>query len=506
MRLLILAAALAFTAGAPAPASAQGAAPNFRIALRDDPDTLDPSLSRTYVGRIVFAGLCDKLFDIDETLQIVPQLALSHEWTSPTELVLKLRPGVLFHDNEKLDAEAVKYSLNRHLTMQGSFRRGEIGSIDRVDVVDPLTVKITLKAPSAPFLSQLADRSGMIVSPKAAEAAGKDFALKPVCAGPFRFAERVPQDRIVLERFPQYWNAGVIKLDRVTYRPIPDTSVRLANLEAGSIDLSEEITATDVPAVKANSKLRMAISDSLGYRTIAINLNNGPRAKTTLGQDARVRRAFELAIDREALVQVVYNGLLTPTAQVVPPGSPFYMKDIQPPARDVAKAKALLKEAGVTLPVVVQFTVPNNPDLRQVGEIVQAMTSEAGFDVRITAAEYASALAAQTRGEFEAFLTGWSGRIDPDGNLYSFMHTGAPLNEGKYSNAQVDSSLEQARRVSDVPQRREAYEAVFKQTRQDLPTIYLWQLKNLVGMSAKVQGFRPIGDGMIRLQGVTLSK
>ena len=138
-----------------------------------------------------------------------------------------------------MDAAAVKYSLDRHLTMQGSFRRSEINAMDHVDVVDPLTVRIVLKAPSSPFLAQLTDRAGMIVSPKAAEAAGKDFGLKPVCAGPFRFVERVPQDHITLERFPQYWDAGNIHLDRVTYQTIPDSSIRLANLQAGSIELSE---------------------------------------------------------------------------------------------------------------------------------------------------------------------------------------------------------------------------------------------------------------------------
>ena len=481
-------------------------AQTLRIALREDPDALDPTLARTYVSRIVFAGLCDKLFDINEKLETVPQLATGYEWKSPTELMIALRPGVVFHDGEKMDAAAVKYSLERHLTMSGSFRRSEINAMDRVEVVDPLTVRIVLKTPSSPFVAQLTDRSGMIVSPKAAEAAGKDFGLKPVCAGPFRFVERVPQDRIVLERFPGYWNADAIKLERVTYQPIPDSSVRLANLQAGSIDLSENITPTDVDAVMKNPRLKMAPSDSLGYQTIVFNVANGPRAKTALGQDSKVRRAFELSIDRTALVQVVYNGLFATTAQAVAPSSAFYTPSVQPPARDVAKAKALLKEAGVATPVVVQLTVPNNPDLRQAGEIIQAMAAEAGFEVKLTASEYASALSAANRGEFEAFLTAWSGRVDPDGNLFGFLHSTGALNDGKYGNPAVDALLEKARTVSDVAARRAIYGEMWKLTTQDLPILYLWQQKNLVGMSAKVMGFRPVSDGMIRLQGVSLAK
>src|SRR3954454_17169243 len=168
MRHLLLAAVCAVLAG---PVAAQP----FRIALREDPDSLDPTLARTYVSRIVFAGICDKLFDINEKREIVPQLATSYEWTDPKTLVIKLRQGVVFHDGEKMDANAVKYSLERHLNMQGSYRRSEINVMDHVEVVDPATVKIVLKQPSSPFLAQLTDRSGMIVSPKAAEAEGKDF-------------------------------------------------------------------------------------------------------------------------------------------------------------------------------------------------------------------------------------------------------------------------------------------------------------------------------------------
>ncbi|MET0917218.1 MAG: ABC transporter substrate-binding protein, partial [Burkholderiales bacterium] len=143
----------------------------LRIGLAEDPDVLDPTLARTFVGRIVFSALCDKLFDIDEKLAIVPQLATGYEWSADSKaLTLKLRPNVTFHDGEKLDAAAVKYSLERHKTMPGSNRRGELAPVASVDIVDPMTVRLNLSAPFAPLLAQLADRAGMIVSPKAAQA------------------------------------------------------------------------------------------------------------------------------------------------------------------------------------------------------------------------------------------------------------------------------------------------------------------------------------------------
>ena len=154
-------------------ASTAAAQSTLRIGLAEDPDILDPTMARTYVGRIVFASICDKLFDIDENVKIIPQLATSYEIAPDGKAVtIKLRPGVLFHDGEKFDAEAAKFSLERHLTMQGSFRRGEISPIDKVEVVDPLTIRLALKAPFAPLIAALTDRAGMMVSPKAAKELG----------------------------------------------------------------------------------------------------------------------------------------------------------------------------------------------------------------------------------------------------------------------------------------------------------------------------------------------
>jgi peptide/nickel transport system substrate-binding protein len=506
MRRVLLAAACAALAtlspALPRPAVAQ----TLRIALREDADILDPTLSSTYVGRIVFAGLCDKLFDINDKLQIVPQLATGYEWTDPKTLVIHLRPNVLFQDGEKLDAAAVKATLDRDLTMPGSFRKSEISSMDHAEIVDPLTIRIVLKIPSAPFLSQLADRAGMILAPQAVAKEGKNFGLHPVCAGPFKFVQRVPQDRIVLERFPQYWNANAIHFDHVIYQPIVDPSVRLANLKAGAVDLVEYIVPTDAAAVKADPKLRLVVSDNLGYLGITANTAHGPRAKTPFGQDKLVRQAFELSIDRAALIQVVYNGMYTPTAQAVPHASPFYIQAIQPPPRDVGKAKALLAQAGVKPPVTVSLMTPNSPDLLQAAQVIQAMAGEAGFDVKILSTEFATSLQESYQGNFEAYLIGWSGRVDIDGNTYAFLHSDQRNNTGNYANPVVDAALDQARAVTDVAQRRALYAKMWDQERQDLPITYLWTPKNIVGMSARLAGFDPVPDGIIRLQGLRMEK
>jgi peptide/nickel transport system substrate-binding protein len=500
MRRTLLAAACMLTTLMPAYSQ------TLRIALRQDLDVMDPTIATTYVGRIVFAGLCDKLFDIDEKLKIVPQLATGYEWADEKTLMIHLRPGVKFQNGEVLDAAAVKYSLERHLTMQGSFRKSEISSIDHVEVVDPATVRIVLKNPSGAFLAQLTDRSGMILPPKATEAAGKDFAAHPVCSGPFKFVERVPQDHVLLERFADYWDAKDIHFDKVVYQTLVDSSVRLANLKAGTIDLAEYVVPTDAAAVKADPKLRLVVSDALGYFGITNNVANGARADNPYGKSALVRQALDLAIDRGALVKVVFNDMYSPGVQAVPASSPFYDAALKVPERDVAKAKALLKQAGVTLPVKLDLLTFNDPDILQTSEVIQSMAAEAGFDVHIQAMEFASSLQASQRGEYQAYMIGWSGRVDVDGNTYAFLHSGQGNNVSHYANPTVDKLLEEARGTIDLAKRRTLYADMWTEERKDLPITYLWIPRNIVGMSAKLNGFRPVPDGMIRVQGLEMAK
>ncbi|WP_158744189.1 ABC transporter substrate-binding protein [Acidisphaera sp. L21] len=480
-------------------------AQTLRIGLREDPDILDPTLGSSYVGRIVYAAMCDKLFDIDANLNIVPQLATGYEWADPTHLILHLRSGVTFHDGEKFDADAVKYKLTRDLTIKGSMRAGEINAIQAINVRDPLTVELVLKAPSAALLAQLTDRAGIMIAPKAAEEAGDKFGLHPVCAGPFMFDSRIAQDRIVLKRFPDYWNKDAIHFDQVIYMPQPNGAVRLANLQAGALDLVEYISPTDVAAVRKDPKLKVSIGDALTYQGITINTGNSPASNTTIGQNALVRQAFELAIDRKAMIDVVYDGLFTPTVQANPPSSPYYFADMQPPARDVEKAKALLKQAGVPLPVPVTLMAPNNPDLQQIDEVIQSMAQEAGFDVKLQSLEFASSLQAGYRGDFNAYNIAWSGRIDPDGNLWPFLHTTGTFNYGHYDSKAMDDLLDQARLTPDQAARKAIYRKVVELERKDLPLIYLWTPKNVVGMRKAVTGFVQVPDGLIRLQNVTLA-
>ncbi len=476
----------------------------LRVGLAEDPDILDPTMARTYVGRIVFASFCDKLFDIDEKLNIVPQLALSHETSADgKEMTIKLRPGVKFHDGEPFDAEAAKFSLERHLTLPGSFRKPELAALDHVDVVDPLTIKLVLKTPFSPLIAQLTDRAGMMVSPKAAKEAGDKFGLHPVCAGPYKFVERVQQDRIVFEKFADYWNKDNVFIDRVVHLPIVDSTVRLANLKSGGLDLIERVLATDIKDVRADSRIKLSTALELGYFGLTININND-KNKGPLSQSEKVRQALDLSIDREAINQVVFNGEFTPGNQWVSPEHPYYQKAFPVQKRDIAKAKALLKESGAVLPVSVDFMVPKGPENEAVAQVLQSMTAEAGFDLKIRLIEFATSFKQAQAGEFQVFQIGWSGRIDPDGNSYVFLHTNAPQNDGKYTNPEADKALEEARIVTDPAQRKAIYEKLTKVVLNDEPLIYLYHRKLLIAHTTKLEGYKQMPDGLVRVIGLKL--
>jgi peptide/nickel transport system substrate-binding protein len=478
------------------PAGAQ----TLRIGLAEDPDALDPTLARTFVGRVVFAALCDKLFDIDEKLNIVPQLATGYQWSADNKaLTIKLRGDVRFHDGEKFDAQAVKFNIERHKTMAGSNRSGELRPVTGVDVIDASSVRLNLAAPFSPLLAALADRAGMMVSPKAAQAAGAQFAAKPVCSGPYRFVERVPQDRMVFERFADYWNKSAIHFDKVIYTPIPDATVRLANLKSGQLDFAERVAASDMDALRKDKRFKVASITEIGYQGITINVGKSEQAqKNPLGRDARVREAFELSLDRAGLAQVVMDNEATVGNQWVAPNNPYYAKGVPVPKRNVERARALLKQAGVTNPSFTLMT-PTTSDAQRLALVVQAMSKDAGFDVKIQATEFATSLNLADKGDYEAYVLAWSGRADPDGNLYSFDACKQPLNYAGYCVAEVDAWLNESRTLRDPAERKRVYDRIAARVLADRPIIYLYHRNWLWAYNAKLVGVRNVPDGLLRV-------
>jgi len=493
--------------------SAQTPKKTLVIALNQDPDILDPTLSQSYVGRIVFASMCEKLYEIDEKLAIQPQLAAGLPQISDggRTVTIKLRTGVKFNDGTPLDAAALKYSLDRHREMKGSNRRSELALVNDVEVVDPSTVRLRLKTPFAPLMATLADRSGMPVSPAQARKLDDKFGTQPVCVGPWMFKERVAQDRIVLARSTHYFDPQAAAFDQIVFRIMPNDNVRLANLRSGDIDFLHQLSPSDAVSLRKEGRFEVANVTGLGYNAININLHNRMGKQhppgdvgTPLANDPRVREAFDLSIDREALNQVVWEGQFTPDCTPISPVSPFYDRNRKCPGRDLARAKKLLADAGLGGGYSFELAIINEPQQRRVGEVIQGMAKEAGFTINLKPMEFAALLSQDDAGAYQTTLIGWSGRVDPDGNIHQVQTCAGSLNTTKFCDETVDSLLNKAREVSDFQERFELYrQAIDRFVGQARSILYLYHLNYLVAFPKNVKGYRAVPDGLIRLKGVT---
>jgi peptide/nickel transport system substrate-binding protein len=479
------------------------------VALAEDPDLLDPTLARTFVGRIVFANLCEKLYDVNDKLQIVPQLAASlPKFTDGGKTAtIDLRSGIKFNDGTAFDAAAVKTSLDRHRTLKASSRASELEPVKSVKVVDSDTVRLDLSAAYAPLTAQLADRSGMIMSPAQLKKLGDKFSSNPVCVGPFQFVSRSEGNQIVLKKATNYYDASKVKLNRLVFRIIEEGSARAANLRSGDVDVAERLDPTDARTVRSDPNLQLLDRTSLGYQGLTINVANKNglgkpmvQLDTPLAQHKELRQAFSLALDRNTINKVAFQGAYTPGCGPVSPVSPFYDKSLQCPARDVAKAKQLVAQSGVKTPIPVSIMLNTDALTLRVGQVIQSMAKDAGFAVRLQPTEFTTALDKADAGDFDVFQVGWSGRIDPDGNIQQFVGTTGSQNDAGYSDKQLDGVLDQGRATLGQGKRVQTYQQATRMLLDSNPLIYLWHDHYFLGTQKKVTGVQFYGDGLLRFK------
>lgn len=479
------------------------------VALKSDPDKLDPTLAQTLVGRTVFAGMCEKLYDTDREGTVVPQLAAALPKLSDggRTVTIAVRKGLTFSDGTRLDAAAVAGSIERHRTLPGSARATELGPLEKAEATGPSTVRIRLKKPYVPLTGVLADRAGMVMSPAALEKYGKDFTNHPSCVGPFKYVERVAGDRIVLAKDPRYYDADRVHLDKVVFKTITDGSVRLANLRSGDVQVGDQMGPVEVQSALTEPQLRLFNSPSLGYQGLGFNIGNvhgtgqqPGELDTVLAREPRVREAFELALDRKLINKVVFQDMYEPACGPVSPESAIAPGGARCPGRDLPRAKKLLKEAGVHLPVKVELKVSTSPEDSRLGQVVQAMAREAGFDVRLRPMEYATLLEETDAGQFDAYISGWSGRLDPDGNIASFVGTAGAMNTYGISDPDIDRLIAEGRTTQDTEDRDRIYAELTDRIRDQHALIHLYRQKNYVVARKDVAGVRVHGDGLVRVK------
>jgi peptide/nickel transport system substrate-binding protein len=476
-----------------------GLAQTVTVGLHADPPNLDPLLSTALVDRQVQNQIFDKLVDLDENLRIVPMLAT--RWRvedNGTTYVFTLRQGVRFHDGTEFNAEAVKFNLNRYRNAPGSRRAGELSLITNVQVVNPTTVRVTLREPFAPFLSILSDRAGMMVSPTAVQRLGAEFGSNPVGTGPFRFVERRRHDRIVLARNENYWQRGYPRIEQLVFRPFPDDDVRVANLLAGAVTIITPVAAKDLAAIRNNPNLVVNTAPSLGFQGIRLNHTRGPFANRAL------RQAFAATIDREVIDRVVFQGTAIPANGPFPPGTLGHDNGIPVPRRDLALARQRLAEGGHPRGFSFTLTIAPGPANAKLAQVYQAMAAEAGIQIRIEQMEFGTMLERASRLELEAVMLGWSGRPDPDANIFDFVRCNGPFNYSGYCNSRLDTLLNRARTVRLPDARQALYSQINRIIQEDLPQIFVFHPQITIGQNRHLSGIPLIPDGILRFKRASL--
>lgn len=472
----------------------------LNVGIVSDPVTLDPALMGSFFELSVQYLLHEPLLHMTPDLEIEPGLVESWNVENDTEYTFKLRPELTFHDGTPLDAEAVKFNFDRMLDPEtGSPRASELGPVESVEVIDPLTFKVTLSEPYAPFLSVLTNRGGMMVSPTALQELGEGFSTQAVGAGPFKVESWVKNSELVLERFEDYWREGQPYLDRVIMRPMPDETVRLTNLQSGSLDLIDSVPPQSVPSVAAASNLQMFDQPGLGFNDIALNTTQPPF------DDPRVRQALWYSIDPNVIQRVVYYDTGAVSYGPIPPSIPWaYDPDFKPYTYDIEKARQLLEEAGYGDGVEAEITVTNSPIQVRIAEVVQAQAAEAGFDISIRQIDPTSLITVLRGRDFDASWAPWSGRPDPDGNLFNYFTLEGPNNFAGWQNEQVDKLLKDARTTLDQQERAELYQEAQRIIAEEAPLIFFHHDAILQASSDRVLDYQQWPDGAFHFEDVRL--
>ncbi|HEX3648155.1 MAG TPA: ABC transporter substrate-binding protein, partial [Pseudonocardiaceae bacterium] len=366
----------------PNTSSSSGSGGTITMALASDPGTIDPSMANTFDSRIVFQAFCQKLYDANNALQPVPQLAAALPKTSSDGLTvtIPLRSGIKFNDGTPFNAAAVKASLERDLTLSGSARAKEIAAVKSVDAPNATTVVVHLSRPFSPLVAQLTDRAGLVMSPTALQKEGDKFGDNPVCVGPFKYSSRVSGTSLSFVKSSDYYDASKVKVDGVTYKIISDPTTRAENLQSGDVQAAEQLDPTDIPRLKGDSSLVIKPVSAPSYEGITINVSNahgdtspaGP-VNTALSKSPQLRQAFEMAIDRNALNKAVWNNSEAVDCLPLPLQMVYRPDKANCTPFNPTAAKQLIAQSGVKTPVPVTMMIPADSGDDRMAQVIQSM-------------------------------------------------------------------------------------------------------------------------------------
>ncbi|HLZ32315.1 MAG TPA: ABC transporter substrate-binding protein [Chloroflexota bacterium] len=469
------------------------------VATARDATTFDPTKSQDVYSNAVIGLVTDSLYKIDDKAQVVGSLVEKTDNPQPNIYIMTLRKGIKFTDGTDLNSEAVKFNLERHINDPKATTSQDVKDITNIETPDPLTVKITLKGPFAPFLSKLTNGAGYILSPTAVAKLGDNLPrdLTGAGSGPYKFTSWQPDNQIVLDRNPDYWGKDadgtqLPYMDKITIKPFPDENVQLTNVKTGDADvLVGPPPYKDVEDLRKATDLNVKEIPGLGFQFIFFNTEKEPF------NNPAVRRAIAYAMDREQIRQAVYFGLGAALQLPVPAVIPWaYAKDNLPyTTRDVAKAKQELQSAGLS-DVSFTFQISNaSPQLQQIAELTQNQLKDVGINMEIQLLEFATIVQNGNTGEYQALSLGWSGSVDPDGNLYPLLYTKAGFNFAKYSNPDFDKLLDAGRTNLEQAQRGQAYLDAQKILLQDQPMLVFYSNPQISVTRKEIQNYPQTYNG-----------
>lgn len=465
-------------------------------AISGQPDQLDPQSTSAYASFQVLENVFDTLVEPDEELQMQPALAESWE-TSDDGLTwtFEVRDDVTWHNGREFVADDVVYSYNRIIDdeLANAYR---FSSVEEISAPDERTVEIRVSRPTPNLLANIGAFKGMAIVARENVEDGS-ITREPIGTGAFRFDSYSPGDRLALTRNDDYWG-GDVMLDGVEFRFISEPTVALTNLQGGQVHWTDNLPPQQVEQLRGSDDIEVETVSSNDYWYFAANQEREPF------DDPRVRQAMAWGIDREQITEAAQFGLATANQTAIPEDS-FWHTDYAPYERDVERARQLLQEAGAPN-VPVEFMVTNEyPETVTAAQVIQSQLAEVGFDVQIRTLDFAAWLDQQSQGNFDVFLLGWLGNIDPDDYYYAQHRTDANFDFQGYANPEVDQALDAARTETDEDARKELYETAVRQIVDDASYVYLYNPQVVQGWTPDVEGYQARPDRAIRFRDVSLA-
>lgn len=453
-------------------------------------------------ANVVHGKVYETLVQFDKDMNIKPLLATESKQVDDLTWEFTLKEGVKFHDGSAFNAEAVKKTIDRILDpATGSPQQSKLGMIKEVVVVDDTHVTFKLVEPYAPLLSILASNEGSIISPKVIDESADQLATHPVGTGPFVFESWKSGQEIIITKNKEYWGEPV-KIDKVVFKVIPEDATRIAMVEQGEAQISDQVPVTEIDRIEASDSLNLYRAEGLAVEYVGFNTTAAPF------DDVRVRQAVSYAIEREAILSGVYNNIGTLANVAMSPKVFGYSKNVKAYPYDVNEAEKLMKEAGLENGVKVTLITSDRKERINMAEVMQSQLKGIGVDVEIQVLEYGAYIDEVDSGKHQMFIGGWGNATgDGDYNQYNLFHTdslGSPGNHFYYQNPEVDALIEEGRIETDPAKREKIYEDAMQIEMDDAVYIPIRNYEHLAVYSNNVKGFWLSPSNYLMLNDVTV--